>query len=755
MDLKSFLPKTKHEEQPEHYWSVIIEPKSVQAGVWRVVDKQAEVVSRSPISPWEEVDELINSADTVLTSAVSELDDSIDPEKTVFGVMASWVEDGQIVKEHLGEIKRVCTELSLKPAGFVVLAEAISNYIKAEEGSPLSGVVMGVSKDSLELSVFKLGNLLGTTKVARSISVVEDVAEGLTRFADPKGVPSRFLLYDGKEGELEEVKQDLIKANWDDFEKIKFLHTPNIEIITAEQKIDAVSLAGAVDIAQVTSLVGSTVSKKSDTESNVEEVSPEELGFALGEDITTAMGDENLPKPEKPPAKPEPEMVINRPMDSPEIVDHEPVQDFDDSSDDVIQSPTQKESLGNRLSGLTAKLPSFAFLKRKKKPSNGDITTGKKALIIGGIFIVLLFVGAFAMWWYYPKATVTLYLSTNQLEERIDVTIDPDAGSANFSDATLPGKVLTTTVSGDKTTETTGITTVGDRATGSVTLYRVGTEVSLPSDTVLVDSDGLEFTLDSSVTVASGSASTPGTTDADVTAAVIGSEYNLASQTTFQVDGYSLSDIEAKNNDAFSGGSSREISAVSEDDQERLRNELEEELQERALRELEGERIPNDCSNCVLIAESVQVTDSDESFDKKVGDEADSLKLSLEQEIQVLAVSREELTAFARELLNDRIPEGYVLRDDQIEVNFEFDEEDDGKFVLNAVVKANLFSEVDPEQVAEQIAGKYPEVAETFLVNEIPGFSRAQINLRPRLRGKLGTLPHVSGNIEIEIAADR
>ncbi len=299
MDLGSLLQK-KDKAKVESFWSVIIEPRSVQAAVWRIVGEKAEIVSRSVPAAWELSDELITSTDSVLTSAMQDLsDDDPDPEKTVFGVVSSWVVNGQIEETHLEEIRQVCSELSLKPAGFVVLSEAISNLVKSEEGSPLSGVILGVSKDTLELSIFKLGNLLGSTEIARSISVAEDVAEGLTRFADSKSIPSRFLLYGGKEGELEEIRQELIKANWDDYEKIKFLHTPHIEIITPDRKLDAVSLAGAVDIANVSMLVRETEtideeeklseSNLSENDDNVESIQPEELGFALGADITHAI----------------------------------------------------------------------------------------------------------------------------------------------------------------------------------------------------------------------------------------------------------------------------------------------------------------------------------------------------------------------------------------------------------------------------------------------------------------------------------
>ena len=747
MDLGSLLPK-KEKSKSESFWSVVIEPRSVQAAVWRIVGEKAEIVGRSLSVSWELSEDLITATDSVLTSAMQELADSDpDPEKTVFGVVSSWVVNGQIAEEHLEQIRQLCSELSLKPAGFVVLSEAISNIVKSEEGSPLSGVVLGVSKDNLELSIFKLGSLLGSTEVARSISVVEDVAEGLTRFADNKSIPSRFLLYDGKEGELEEVRQELIKANWDDYEKIKFLHTPHIEIITPDRKLDAVSLAGAVDIANVTSLMGEETHEVTPTDEsesgtpaddNVESIQPEDLGFALGTDITHAMN------------SPEVNILSSQPEESRDVGDIVAPESRDTQNH---VSPIIKPSFFSRIhTKLMSILP-----QRKVKINKGrsNFSNATKALSIGGVLLVLVLVGAFAAWWYYPKATVTLFLTTNKLDERVSITIDREATSPDFDQAILPGTVVSTTINGEKSRQTTGTKTVGERATGEITLYRVGTGVDLPANTVIDGPGGLSFTLDESVSVASGSAATPGKSTVPVSAESIGSDYNLASGTTFVVDSYSLSDIEAKNDTAFSGGSSREISAVGEEDLENLRKDLEDELKSKALDSLKSELAKSDCTKCTLIPESYSAKDSSTKFSSKVGDEATSVSLTLEQDVQMLAVNQDDLVAFAKGLLNDRIPDGYVLRNDQIAVSFEFNGESDGVYKLTAMISANLLTEVDTESISDSIAGKYPQLAEDYLVKNIPGFARAQIVLKPRLRGRLGTLPHISKNIEIEISADR
>lgn len=375
----------------------------------------------------------------------------------------------------------------------------------------------------------------------------------------------------------------------------------------------------------------------------------------------------------------------------------------------------------------------------------------KRALIIGLILLVVLIVGAFAAWWFYPKAQVTVYLSTKRLEEKITITVDPDTDTPNLSESIIPGNTLRVEVEGDDTKSTTGTKTVGEKAKGEVVLYRVGTSITLSAGVEINGPSNLTFTLDENTTLASGSAGSAGTTKAQVTASDLGAQYNLASGTTFSVGNYSTSDIEAKNESAFTGGSSREISTVSEDDQKNLESELNEELLEKAKEELTTDLT----EDSLFIDESLTGEVSEKDFSHKVGDEASTLKLSMTLSAKALVVDEHSLTDLAKEVLKDRVPDGFVLRSEQIEMEFEVDDVSDERYELTAFVEANLLPEVDPQALATKIRGKYPSLAENYLTKETPGFVRAEIILKPRLPGRLGTLPHVLKNIEVEIAAER
>jgi translation initiation factor 1 (eIF-1/SUI1) len=737
MDLKSFLPQK--ESESECYWALVLEPGWAQAGIWETRDGNASVISVSPSAAWSSDEELVDACDTALSASAQNLPENVkEPSKTVFGVPGYWVSEGQIKEEHLEKIKRVCTDLSLTPVGFVVLAEAISHYKKSIEGSPLNAVVIGVNSEVIEVTLFRIGNLAGSTTVARSVSVVDDLAEGLTRFATEEPFPSRFILYDGREGELQDVEQMLIGASWDSYEKIKFLHSPKVEIIDPESKILATSLAGGLELGNANSVAYENKTQEVSSPENEEELEnvvgtdASGLGFVVGEDIkkvsTQILGTEESPQ----------EVVHqqNLPVNAEPL----PRQDF------PIQDSVPMGGLVGQAQRFFSKLKVTTSKIKLPKSPNQNVRQSKNILVIGVATFVVLLVAGFVAWWYLPKATVTIYVSPQKLEEKSDIEVSTAVETVNLESRILPGKVVTKSVSGEKTMDTTGTKLVGDRAKGEVAIYRSGPEVTLDKGVAIKSEDGVAFTLDEETTVASGSASSAGVTKVKVTAADIGSNYNLAAGESFSVGNYSTSDLEAKNESAFSGGTSREISAVSDEDEEKLLTDLTEELERKASEEASL----NLGEDEYLIAESSESEVKSKTFSAKAGDEASSVKLSLSIDVTFVVVAKADLLQVATEQLKSKVASGFTLRDDQIKIGFEFVEKEDTSYKLEADFTANLLPQVNVEEIAKKISGKYPTLAEEYLTS-IEGFDKAEINLTPALAGKLGTLPRIAKNITIEV----
>lgn len=720
MNIKDFF--AQKENPPDLFWTLVIEPGWVQAGAWYIKDGVAEVASIGPGAAWGDEEELLGATDAALSSCVQKLPEEFpEPSKTVFGVSSAWVAEGEIKSEHLAQIKKICTELSLTPTGFVVLPEAIAHLYKSEEGAPINAVILGLGKEFLEISVFKLGNLVGTTQVGRSLSVVEDAIEGLSRFEGAAPLPSRIIVFDGKEGELDEAKNALTGASWEGVEKIKFLHTPKVELLTSERKILATSLAGAAEIGAATKV--ESEEEISEEHENVQKPSEgptaTELGFAIGEDVTA--GEQ---KPQFVPVQQIPPKVVVPPTP-------------------VVPVPSVLQKTKGILHGFYGRV------------SSGVASTpkffGGKRLIPLLVILGIIAVGIVLFWWFVPKATVSIYFSPKKFDKSFEIAFDPNGGN-DIGNGVVPATVSEVDVSGEKTKSTSGTKLVGDRAKGSVKIGNsTSSIVNLKAGTILTSSSDLRFTTDNTASISAAIDSfNPGVANVGISAADIGAQYNLGNGEVFKVSNYPKAEVSAQATSDFSGGSSREITAVSKDDQDLLTKSLEDELMGQAKDQLSGKIEGSQ----LLVDSFVSFDPTSQTFDHKIGDEASTLKLNLTMGAKAVVADKAKLADLVREKLKDETPQGFVLRDTQIDYKFTFKEEKDGKFVFDVDTTSNFLPEINQDDIIKNISGRLPSVVQSYL-SSIPGYTKAQIFISPHFPGIFGTLPRVAKNISIEITSEK
>ena len=472
--------------------------------------------------------------------------------------------------------------------------------------------------------------------------------------------------------------------------EIKFLHTPKVEIISPEKKVLAVCLAGASEVGEVSSI--SRADEEVEEEVRDEEVenvvtpetkvSAEDLGFVIGADIAKERPHEDnfVQEAEKPK---EPDVVEEKPRKIP------------------------KANLLTKYSSAFKKVSPFAILGGTKKALSTATDKAlslqgkmlKRTFIFGGVFFLLLLLASFLAWWYLPKATVTVFVAPKKLDEKVSLSVDTDAKEADFDKGILTGEVLETNVSGEKTRSTSGTKTVGERAKGTVRI-RNGTvnDIKLASGVLIIGPNELEFTLDAQASVSAAlSPSSPGTAEVNVTAKEIGAESNLGKDETFSVGNFAKAEVDAVATSDFSGGSSRQISVVSLEDQEDLDKQLTEELMESA-----STKLPQGLSeDKFFVSEALIATPSAKTFSGKVGDEADNVKLSLTLDVSGLSIPKTQLIELAKRVLQDKAPSGYVLREEQVDYEFDFKGVKGGTYELEGFFITNFLPETDTEKITQ------------------------------------------------------
>jgi len=732
-------------EKKEFFLALEILEETVKGAIWTIEEGKSRILALGSDEIWEEGEEELTAAvDKSLTTATERLaEEGGEPSRVIFGLSEDWAPEGKILPEYQQLLQSLCRKLDLKPAGFVSIFDAIIHHLKEIEGTHISAILVSPGKKIVWLAVVDSGQIKGVEKVSRSENFAADVLEGLLRVDGVEIFPSRILLFDG--GDMESLRQILIDYPWvkgeGEEKKLPFLHLPKVEILPQDFDIAAVSIAGGEELAQSLGFevtaekekrgeIQETQETGEETKEKEEEIPQEtDLGFVRGRDVAEMISPQ--PSEEKKPVEPE-------------VLEEELVPSN-------IELPVETKPAVKK--GLRLTLPRIAlsFPKIPLPRPRGFLVPA----VIAGI-ILIGFSGLF-LWlvWYFPRADVVIYASSQMLSKKTTLIVDPNQELPDQKNFVLPGQVLEVETSGEKNTATTGQKTVGEKAKGEAVIYnRTDAKKVFGDGTVIVGPGGLKFTLDREVTVAS---KTPdlvsgvdkwGESKVAVTADNIGAQYNLAAGSQFSFKDFSTSSYLAKNEAALSGGTSRQIPAVSAKDQENLLKTLTEELQKKARDDLktkasQGQR---------LIEESASAKEVNANFDHKVGDEAQNLTLNLSVNIKGLAVKENELFSLAENYLGEAVPAGYELRKSDMDFKYDLKKRnDDGSVVFDVAISADLLPKVDKDQWAKVIQGKSVTQTKDFLRANIPGFQDAEIEFVPHLPAKLQFIPRNTDHLRIEI----
>lgn len=275
------LPFTKKPENSgstrRYVFGLEISPKVIKSAIWTLANGRPQVVVTSQAVPWDDktAASLIESVDKSLTESGNHLDPTGKTQITevIFGVPASWVAQDKITQDHLGLLKEMSTSLELKAVGFVVTTEAIIKALQQIENVPATAILLGFWEEVLEVTLVKMGKIMGSHLVRRSSNLTSDVIEGLSRFESTEPLPSRMLLYDSGIN-LEEIKQMLLAHPWQSTsKKLPFLHFPKVEVLPANFSVKSVCVAAGGEVVWDEPVV-----------EPVPVVAPSDLGFVMNAD---------------------------------------------------------------------------------------------------------------------------------------------------------------------------------------------------------------------------------------------------------------------------------------------------------------------------------------------------------------------------------------------------------------------------------------------------------------------------------------
>ncbi|MEK7458255.1 MAG: hypothetical protein AAB612_02100 [Patescibacteria group bacterium] len=719
----------------------------VTASVWSAVGGHVKVLKISSAIEWQEgrLEELAEAADVALEELGK---DATEIDEVILGLQEDWIEQDHVITAKKPLLKNLSDQLKLKPVGFVVTHEALVAYLRELEGSPLNAVCIESTTAQLSVFVVKVGVKSATITVGRSENISADLSEAFSRMK-LDAYSSRIILFGAraKPEELDQEKQHVLAFDWK--KSFPFLHIPKVETLPHNILSTAICVAGGAEIARagaVENLEQESEQEKmnSGTHTGVKEKdhhSAEDLGFHELEVEDLSKSADASEKKNESFGVMEPMAPLEPPTPpTPPNPHTEPRKEFESN---VIPVPMEKKPFSIFLPKFPPIFKNFSkffsniFAGRTLNEKFSSQVSGAKQVRIAIAVILLILVvaigtGTFFLW-STAYANVIITIKTAPISQDIQLTLDPTAQQSNPTAGILKVENVEKEVTGELEDNTTGTNIVGDKAKGKVTIYNATTgDKKLPAGTVFTAPNNLKFTLDTEVIVASSSGTAEsakaGTADVAVTAVNIGTESNIGAKTKFTVANFDQGSYVAINNDTLSGGSSREIQAVSKDDYTRLENVLTKQLQQQALAALN-----TDLQQDARIIPIGSVTVKSKTYTAKIGDEATTLKLTMTMTATALRYKTSDLVSVATTMLQSSMTDGAILREEKTQIDpGEVQQTPTTGIQLKATLSSEIIPAVDKQKLAELIVGKTIPQALSIL-KEQKEVGSAEITVSPRL----------------------
>ncbi|NTU72645.1 hypothetical protein HGB07_00500 [Candidatus Roizmanbacteria bacterium] len=719
MKLFSMFGKKAPEQAPV-YFGLLLREERIHGFIYEISTSQCTVLAEKKVNLTNGWDNLTEEVDQLLYELESESKREV---KQVIYFVYSYVIDeqkGSIQKEYLDVFKRLSRELELKPLGYIESREAVAAHLHEHDSSPVNAVLVELDATHIGVSVYKAGKCILLRSTARTERIVDDIETILESGNVDTLLPSRIVLYDSID--IKGQADDIHTHRWPES---LFVQIPRVEVLTEHQlsaglkklfcsQVQELNLSVSVDVppSQPEAEASSETDKSSHddtklTPQRAEQVfeETEELGFVINKDIQEEKANEETavaPVHHVEPAK-----------------EHK-----------KIKIPFKIPSI---------KVPQLLLF-------SGGKNKKRFILLLGAILGIILISGIACYQLIFYKVRLLVYMPSQHISKELNMT-----GYLNGNGGDITIEAATTSAEISQQLASSGQKEVGEKAKGRVSIYSYDDSPKTFSKGSIITIDNLSYALDNDVTVASaseviidqGRVKQPGKNTGTVTAADIGSQYNLDKGKRLKIGDLSSSTYYAINDESFSGGLKKEVRTVSKKDMDDLANAVLEAAQK--AKSTEGGSV----IETATIPALTQYTLGTSNYSKELGEQTDSLTLTATVNTTQYSYRVSQLKEAIVSLVQGDVPDGYKLTTDQIMYSVRSAEKKADKVALVLSIDANLQKEINTSGIAAQVAGKQIGSLQDLLKNQV-GAEGCKVENKAFSIGFINVLmPFLSQNIEV------
>ncbi|MBI4023198.1 baseplate J/gp47 family protein [Candidatus Berkelbacteria bacterium] len=444
--------------------------------------------------------------------------------------------------------------------------------------------------------------------------------------------------------------------------------------------------------------------------------------------------------------------------------DRPEVEDVIDLAEPADAPPSETEAASpvpvkryDRGAGPTSE-PAFSQPPPSRPTSVASGRPRRRGVILS---LLTLLIALFLGWFFflYPSATVVLTVATDPVNETVEVTVDNNLTEPDEATGHIPGQKFQSDVSAKAVFEATGTKDIGTKATGSIALEnRLGETLTLPVGTTFARGT-IVFRSTAAVTLPAATASLdplgnpivrPGTASVAVEAADPGAAANLVAGefTVTSLDTAKQAKVTAKSTAAFSGGESREVKIVTEEDIAAATASLAE-----SHRSELTDRLKAQANQFTVLGNTIEVETLDAVPSLAADSEANEFEVVGTVRSRAIGFEAHAYQAMVVALVNQRLGEGKTLvvtNADSVETSVGRTEYGNGLLILSGTIRSEAVQQLDHESLKALIAGQSVLAAETHLAEQ-EGIEQARVRVRPSFRQ---SIPRSTAKISIELVRE-
>lgn len=411
---------------------------------------------------------------------------------------------------------------------------------------------------------------------------------------------------------------------------------------------------------------------------------------------------------------------------------------------EFVKTEVEPAALPPKVSTQEKPLP---LKKKGKKKKWGYVLAA-----IAGLIVIVVGFGLF-----YPKATVAVDVNGQKFDSSAEITADQSQKEASLTGGVIPATYVESVKEKSQKVTATGTKDIGEKASGTIDFYNSysDNDESLPAGTNLAK-DGKTFVTTQDITIPGATASivgggvvvNPGHTSGAIVATDSGDSYNVSKgqYTITDMSAAKQSKVYGQSDKALTGGTSKTVTVVSQNDINQAKDSLVSDLEDQAKADL-----TNQLKGKVLLDKAIdnQVVSAD--ADKAVGDQVDSFNLDVKVKARALGFDSASFRTVFLSKAKSEVPkdkEFLVTDKDEISTSVSNLDIDAKKIVIIGKISTQIGPKIDQAKLKAQLTGKKIAAAKKITA-QVDGINAVNIKINPNWT--FGYLPISSKQIEIKV----